>query len=494
MLKNLLITLFIFLNNFPFLSGNDTFNIIIDTDCGIDDYRAISFFLTDKRFNILCFIVSEGSLNVKDGSNKLYSLLKAYNKEKIPIFCNEHKIPLVPEWRNFNRKLKWARKIYNCPYKNLNEFIEFFKASDQKYTFIGLGSLNSASIILQNNNFKEKIDRIIWYNNQVENKLSGFNYLCDTSAANFVLQQSSVRVDVISNILPEILIFDKDLYRITKLCTSTVSKNFYRIHSSSEAFKKLKQKHFILHDELVYFYLIKPEIFLMNKSKKYNKVRYCIDINAHAVIFLFRDILNDIPITVEGIVLKNFPYEADNFDYDLRFYVDSIKSKHGIEEWKAAILTNEIHGHLGIYSIVGVKMGILAREYFNVGIDELHVYSFAGYLPPFSCLNDGLQISTGATLGRGTIHIIDQKSLLPQAIFINDKNAILIKLKDDIEKEIKSEISNAVVKFGLEDQSYWSYVRFLAIKYWYKLDRNNIFEIVKLDQQSLKEYNINNVK
>ena len=74
-----------------------------------------------------------------------------------------------------------------------------------------------------------------------------------------------------------------------------------------------------------------------------------------------------------------------------------------MKEWKIVVLTNEFHEHMGIYSILGAKMGLRAREYFHLGIDELEILSFAGSTPPVSCLNDGLQVSTGATLGHGTI-------------------------------------------------------------------------------------------
>ena len=47
-------------------------------------------------------------------------------------------------------------------------------------------------------------------------------------------------------------------------------------------------------------------------------------------------------------------------------------------------MTNEIHGHTGIYSIIGAKMGIRAMEYFNVGVNNLMITSFAGSEPPLS--------------------------------------------------------------------------------------------------------------
>ena len=41
-------------------------------------------------------------------------------------------------------------------------------------------------------------------------------------------------------------------------------------------------------------------------------------------------------------------------------------------------MTDEFHGHLGVFSIVGAKMGIRAREIFGVGPDMLNVVTYAG--------------------------------------------------------------------------------------------------------------------
>ena len=89
-------------------------------------------------------------------------------------------------------------------------------------------------------------------------------------------------------------------------------------------------------------------------------------------------------------------------------------ARWGKEEWRAVILTNEIHGHIGIYSTIGAKMGIYALELLSRlcnKAEELKVLSFAGSRPPISCFNDGLQISTGATLGHGAIEIAKSCSL-----------------------------------------------------------------------------------
>ncbi len=66
-----------------------------------------------------------------------------------------------------------------------------------------------------------------------------------------------------------------------------------------------------------------------------------------------------------------------------------------------------MHGHLGPWAVVGLRLGqaVLAdldcKGYFDVRIEV------AGPIakPPPRCIIDGLQFSTGATMGKDTIHI-----------------------------------------------------------------------------------------
>jgi formylmethanofuran dehydrogenase subunit E len=51
--------------------------------------------------------------------------------------------------------------------------------------------------------------------------------------------------------------------------------------------------------------------------------------------------------------------------------------------------------------------------------------------PPMSCLADGLQAATGASLGCGTISVEHDKSS-PEALFIRGDERLRLALKDDV--------------------------------------------------------------
>lgn len=97
----------------------------------------------------------------------------------------------------------------------------------------------------------------------------------------------------------------------------------------------------------------------------------------------------------------------------------------------------KFHGHLGPYLILGVLSGdfalkkLRAKKYFG-----LEVKVWGANKKPKSCLIDGLQLSTGATFGKGNIQKLN--SALIKIEFRNKENnkRILLELKDAIKNKL----------------------------------------------------------
>ena len=176
-------------------------------------------------------------------------------------------------------------------------------------------------------------------------------------------------------------------------------------------------------------------------------------------------------------VFAAFPIDPDLYKSEYAGILKKTVEEFGLIEWKAICMTNEIHGHTGIYSIIGAKMGIRAMEYFNLGVNNLVVTSLAGPDPPLSCFNDGIQISTGATLGQGLITLSDSISTVPSAFFEFNNQKVLISTKPEIAEQMQDEIAFGVKNYGLQSDEYWLYIEKLALKYWETYDRNKIFQI-----------------
>lgn len=180
------------------------------------------------------------------------------------------------------------------------------------------------------------------------------------------------------------------------------------------------------------------------------------------------------------VVFEQFPTDPGLFRADLRPLVQEIIARHGLEEWRICVLTNEIHHHLGIYSIVGAKMGLKAREHLGAPLGGLRVTSFAGSQPPVSCFNDGLQLSTGATLGHGNIEVAKTGPVRVEAHFRAGDRGLKMRLKAAFEGDVRTDVACAVEKHGNLTPTYFAHVRGLALRCWLRWSRDEIFEIEPL--------------
>ena len=60
----------------------------------------------------------------------------------------------------------------------------------------------------------------------------------------------------------------------------------------------------------------------------------------------------------------------------------------------------EFHGHLGPFLVIGVRMGLIGLKKFGIGSnDHLTIDVSLPLHVPFSCIIDGLQVSTNCTVG-----------------------------------------------------------------------------------------------
>lgn len=123
------------------------------------------------------------------------------------------------------------------------------------------------------------------------------------------------------------------------------------------------------------------------------------------------------------------------------------------------------HGHLGPYLVLGLRMGTLAKRLLEFkGHFDVKVRSFAGTKPSVSCMNDGIQISSGATLGKGNIEIIPKDAPEPRAEFeafgktltISVKQKILDSIKQAKDKASSETLAMSIAEMPDEELFEWS--------------------------------------
>jgi pyrimidine-specific ribonucleoside hydrolase len=447
--------------------------------------RAISLLLSRPEITIKAILLSDGSLPPTEGAGKINSLLKEFNVDNIQVACGDLLKGVNPPWREFNRQINWGKESDNqvAMLNAVDCLRENLKNANEKVILVCLGPLtNIAQLINKDPDLASKIERIIWSNDSVK-PLQGFNYECDKGSADLVLK-SKIRIDAIANLNKDNSYFDSSMYTVWEKSNTRLASILRNVFSQPVVVEKMQQNHFRLCDDLVAIYLTNPELFDINILTDELNVRYNKDYDVPGVRQAITDMINGTYFSEKNIVFNRFPIQHEMFNYDIRPIIDSAIARYGYDEWKANVMTDEFHGHLGVFSIVGAKMGIKARELFGVGADLLEVTTYAGTKPPYSCLNDGIQVSTGATLGMGTIHLVSHGKTRPAAIFTYKNRSIRISLKKEYLEQVDTDIKEGIMKFGLMDDGYWKLIRHNALKYWVEWDRNKIFDIEEVSHKN----------
>jgi len=99
-----------------------------------------------------------------------------------------------------------------------------------------------------------------------------------------------------------------------------------------------------------------------------------------------------------------------------------------------------LHGHLGPYVVTGYLMGIYVKGYLD-RIESVDAY--LRHAPPVSCILDGLQLSTGCTLGRHNIKI-KRSQWFNKAVFSQGKKKITVKLSENLQKKLHTSLPAAL--------------------------------------------------
>jgi len=458
-------------------SGKPKYNVIIDTDGAIDDMRAISMLLSSNDIRVLAITCSQGTLIPGTVFKKINSLLSAFHHEGIPVGISHETDFKLPEWSGFVESISWGKPV-NTQYQNfnrnsidvLNSVVENYP---EKLTLIALGSLKTYADWLESDpDISRKIKQIIWYNNH--DIKAGFNYQVSPDSYKFIIN-SDVQLEMVANISDDMIV-DRAYLNEIQNANSLYAEQINFVLSQDAVAEKIDRGIMYLWDDIVPLYLEVPLLFDIETKDGIKYASIMKQISPELIYELIGRLLVS-ATAANNRVFSSFPVDTTLYLSEYAKMVNPTIEKYGLIEWKAITLTNEIHGHTGIYSIIGAKMGIRAIEYFNVGVNNMQVVTFAGEEPPLSCFNDGIQISTGSTIGQGLIKISDSVSIVPTAIFEFNNQKVKISLKPEIAEQISNEIKFGVENYGLLTDRYWLYIEYLAINYWKDCDRMEIFMI-----------------
>jgi pyrimidine-specific ribonucleoside hydrolase len=176
-------------------------------------------------------------------------------------------------------------------------------------------------------------------------------------------------------------------------------------------------------------------------------------------------------------ILKTLPLYANSYQPAAQELVKAgIPEKFGHEEWAAVVLTNEVHQHVGIYNVIGAKMGVRAKEILAAPSRAVNVTVETGNKPPVSCVIDGLQVALGSTFAQDLIHAPACEEPHVAAVFEYKGRKIRLSLKPDVQKRIADFIAQAINDCGNLTPTYFQQIEDYSYRVWAEFDRNTIFD------------------
>lgn len=459
-------------------SGKARFHVIVDTDGAADDLRTINMMLGNRELEVLAVTTSEGALHPDTAACRTAALLGTLYHEGVPVGAGRAVNHPAPEWRTLSERIAWGEARQETErFPTAMELIaETLENEEERVVYIALGPLtNLGDLIEARPDLVGRIERVVWYDDAVPAP-SGHNYRTDTLSARKVLA-SDLRMEIVSENPDCPVVVDTALIDSIASVGTPYAQRIVATHRTEPVAGMIRQAHLRAWDDLVPVYLFAPELFARRRYNDHTDIYTLRDAGAaDRARKLIVELLRGKKDT-ESRVLYGFPDGHELYAADVVPIIDRAIERHGPSEWRAGVLTNELHGHLGIYATIGVKMGIRAREYFDIGVDDIAVTSYAGLQPPVSCMNDGLQVGTGASLGHRLITAEATDRPRPEARFRFKDKAIRLRLKPQYARRIREDVKRGVELYGDRTEAYWQYIRALALQYWLDFDRHEIFDL-----------------
>jgi len=445
------------------------YNVIIDTDGGVDDFRSLIFFLASMEFNINAITTVDGILYPEESADLVHQLTDKLNHQGIRIGVGKnlsadkkYRNHALPQWQN-TFEIRQQNNIESA----ISVMHKALDNSKRSNIIVALGPLSNIAELLQSHpEILSKIEYVLWYSNSLE-KPSGYNYTQDTDAYEYLVE-NKVPLKIING---GGLNYNDDFLDICKEIQNSLYADIF-----VEVMAGFNNKSFW--DDIIPLYLLYPTLFVEEQINNY-KIKITPKKESHFEVLATTILNHDKPD--EGVIFNEIPTSGYMLRSDVNDYVEKIIKAHGYQEFKIAAITSEIHSHLGLYSIIGAKLGLRIMEYLHVGLDEVMITSYAGSNPPISCFNDGVQVGTGATIGYGTIMIAKVDKPYPKVLVEYNNRKIEFSLKQEVIDNIRKEIKELISTHGLESELYWTELRKISLDYWLNTNRHDAFEIKELN-------------
>ena len=94
----------------------------------------------------------------------------------------------------------------------------------------------------------------------------------------------------------------------------------------------------------------------------------------------------------------------------------------------------KFHGHLGAFLVLGLKAGLYSNEILGKDLFVTHARVETESTPPRSYFVDGIQLTTGCTMGKRNIELMEGDSL--SVTFTKNNRQLTLRIKPALLKEL----------------------------------------------------------
>jgi pyrimidine-specific ribonucleoside hydrolase len=467
----------------PGLAHEESHTVVVDTDMALDDVRALALLLSSDHVSLEAAVVTEGASGVPEGVGNLGWVLERLGEPTLPIAAGRPSQKTSPPWREMSESLGWVlpepRRTDPEELPKPEELLQRTASeSSGSLVYLCLGPATSLAHLLDADpSLAQQISAVYYLGDPPQPRADAWNTRQDPESLRRVLD-AGVRLHFVWLDEESWPTYDDRLLETISGLEGPAARLVMRLHQDDRVRKKIAAGHLRAWDETAVLAMLHPELVVeepLDGADGATRTRRLDTADAREKLIELFERGGDRGVPARrSVVLRSFPVAPSMMRDDVAGIVPELIERHGLEEWKAAWLTSELHRHLGIYSVIGAKMGIRARELLGASLDEVEVTSRAGLAPPLACLNDGLQVATGASLGRGTI-AVDETQPRPAAEFVSSGQSVELSLRDEVIERIRGDIRRAVRQHGNLTPAYFAEVRRLALRYWAELDREQIF-------------------
>lgn len=99
------------------------------------------------------------------------------------------------------------------------------------------------------------------------------------------------------------------------------------------------------------------------------------------------------------------------------------------------------HGHLGPFLVIGVRMGLIGIRELEVkeNNDKLRITAMLRHSVPFSCIIDGIQVTTKCTIGNQKLKLIDSTGIAAE-FGLQQREKVIVTVNPTAFNRLKSKL------------------------------------------------------